>query len=66
MVGTGATGLLDCDIKCLIVSPLIHSARLEKDVSWAVERSAEDGWIQAKEGSFSKGPQHAPHHPPPP
>lgn len=59
--GTGAAGLLDCDIKCLIVSPLIHSARLEEDVSWAVERSAEDGWIEAKEGSLSKGPRHGPH-----
>lgn len=53
-VAQGAAGLLDCDIKCLIVSPLIHSARLEEDVSWAVERSAEDGWIEAKEGSLSK------------
>lgn len=38
---TEAVGLLDCYIKCLIVSPLIHSVCLEEDVSWAVEQWAE-------------------------
>jgi len=52
--GTEAVGLLDCSIKCLIVSPLIHSVCLEEDVSWAVERWAEGGW--RREGSLSKGP----------
>lgn len=55
-------GLLDCYIKCLIVSLLIHSVCLEEDVSWAVEQSVEDGWIEAKEGSLSKGPAPFPLH----
>ena len=63
---TEAMGLLDCNIKCLIVSPLIHSVCLEEDVSWAVERWAEGGWREGKEGSLSKGPLPSPTTPPSP
>lgn len=58
--GTEAVGLLDCYIKCLIVSPLIHSVCLKEDVSWAVEQWAEGGWIEGKEGSLSKSPAPSP------